>query len=203
MINFLDFEPLLSLDQEVISKIVLEGEARLNAQLATANAADQRAMSFAGFLIGTTTATVGAAIALSISDKPRIFLITVAFAFACCLLIATFMAVNSVRPKKFSYPGNLPENWLPKEWNFPMSVNRNAKNAMIEQCYTLNQAICKNQSDMQKNAKKLKLSIDIAVWSTTTAAIILAIYSAALFWPSCDCVNKSAPPAPAQPQVRR
>jgi hypothetical protein len=195
MKTFEEFEQIFGFDQAVLEKIVQEGEIRLEAQLTTANSADQRALSFAGLLIGTTTATVGAAIALAIAEKPKIFLIAIAFTYASSLLIATFRAVHSFRPKPFSYPGNLPENWLPDQWNFSNSDSRDIKHALVEQCYTLNQATCKNQYDMDHNAKKLKLSINIASKATAAAALVLAFYSATLIWPDCTCLSTSAPPA--------
>jgi hypothetical protein len=184
---FAEFEQLLLLDQGIIEKIVSEGEARLEAQILTANAADQRALTFSGFLIGTASATLGAAIALVVSSQPKLPLIAIAFIFAAFMLVATFMAVHSFRPKLFSYPGNLPENWFTNAWNFPESKGRKTKHALVEQCFTLNQAICKNQNDMKENAKRFNLSIDIALYSTILAALILAIYSVILLLPPCSC----------------
>jgi hypothetical protein len=72
MREFSDFEQLLSFDKEVLEQIVREGELMLEAQLVTANAGDQRALTFMGYLVATATAAVGAAIALLLSEPPRI-----------------------------------------------------------------------------------------------------------------------------------
>ncbi len=199
MKTFPDFDQLLQFNQEVLIKIIDEGEKKLDAQLVTANAADQRALSFSGFLIGASTAVVGAAIALTISKEPHPLLIVIAFLYAGCLLYATYLAVHSFRPKAFSFPGNLPENWFSDQWNFPVSRGRGPKKAMVEQCFTLNQAICKNQTEMDISALRLKQAIDIAVYATAVAALILAIFSLVMLWPDCIALNTSAPPAPAPP----
>jgi hypothetical protein len=187
MKQFEDFKSLSLFDQEIIEIIVSEGETKLEAQLATANAADQRASSFLGFLVGASTATIGAAIALTISDKPRIVLVVIAFAYALCLLVATRKAVQCIRPKLFSYPGNHPENWLSDEWNFSKAKGRTIKLALIEQCYTINQATHKNQKDMVDSANHLKRAIDITFYSTAIAALALFLYSAILLWPQYLC----------------
>lgn len=180
MLPFKDFYHLLNFDQAVLERIVLEGEAKLQAQLSVATASDQRAISFLGFLVGAATAVIGASVALLLSNTPNFALICIAYLYAAALITASSKAVKVFKPKAFSFPGNEPENWLTTQWNFEKNSERSIKHALVEQCYTLNQAIKKNALDMEKNAAYLKQSIDIARWTTTYAALLLAAYSVAV-----------------------
>jgi hypothetical protein len=85
MREFSDFEQLLKFDQDVLREIIRDGERRLDVQLATANAADQRALSFLGFVIAGITAAVSAAVAMATSDSPQPSLVALAFLFSISL----------------------------------------------------------------------------------------------------------------------
>lgn len=183
MKDFQQFEHLLDFEQEVLEKIVHEGEIRLEAQLATANAADQRALTYLGYLVATATASVGAAVALLLSQAPRLPLIMIAFAFAGCLLFCAFKALQSVTPKQFSFPGNKPQNWFCNDWNFPKNKGRKIEQALVEQCFTLNQAVCKNQNDMESNADALNKAISCSIEATALFGFALLVYAMAALFP--------------------
>jgi hypothetical protein len=82
-----------------------------------------------------------------------------------------------VTPKKFSFPGNLPENWFSDDWNFPKNKGRKLKQALVEQSYILNQAISKNKCDMSKNADLMIDSIKFAINSTIFSGFLFFIYA--------------------------
>jgi hypothetical protein len=189
MKNFEEFEHLLDFDQDVLQKIVREGETMLEAQLATANAADQRALTYLGYLVATATAVVGAAVALLLSETPRLPLVVIAFAFAGLLLFCAFKALQSVTPKEFSFPGNLPQNWFTADWNFSTEKRRDLPHALVEQCYTLNQAISKNKKDMDQNAAVLKKAISISIKATAISGLALLAYALITLLPPCACTQ--------------
>jgi len=204
MKDFAEFERFLAFDQDVLEQIVREGELMLEAQLATANAADQRALTYLGYLVATSTASVGAAIALLLTEKRPIGLIAIAFIFAGGLLYAAFKTLNTVTPRAFSFPGNLPENWITTEWNFSTKRGRKIKYALIEQCFTINQAICKNKIDMDTNASTLKKSIGLSIKITALAGAALFLYALVSFVPNfAHAINKFVPPALTQLSFRQ
>lgn len=70
-------------------------------------------MTWAGFLIAVATAAIGGAASLLISGKHLMFTL-IAIGFATWIFVAAWITVDSIRPKKYSFPGNMPENWLAK-----------------------------------------------------------------------------------------
>jgi hypothetical protein len=174
---FSDFEHFLEFEQDVLREIVREGERRLDVQLATANFADQRALSFLGFIAAGITASVSAAAAISTSQTPRPVLVALAFLFSIALLKPAFLAMSVLRPKKFCFPGNLPENWFTTDWNFEESKGRKLKNALVEECFCLNQAIAKNQVDIESNAKKMQKAFDFFSNTIMSFGALLILYS--------------------------
>ncbi len=182
MIPFADFYHFLKFNQAVLERIVQEGEAKLQAQLNVATASDQRAISFLGFLVGAATAVIGAAVVVLLSKRPDITLLCIAYLYAAALMFSASKAVKVFKPKAFSFPGNEPQNWVTTQWNFENLKQRTIKHALVEQCYTLNQAIQKNTIDMKENAKYLKQSIDISIYATIAAGFALACYSLILLY---------------------
>jgi hypothetical protein len=179
MKTFQEFEPFLNFNQEILSEIIREGELRLTNQVTTATAADQRALSIAGFQIAALTALVGGVAAILLSDKPNIYIVLVGFLQISAFLLAAFKAIASARPQLFSFPGNQPENWSASEWNFPDVTESTAtpEKAKVEQIYCLNQAIGKNMATMESSAEAIKLSIDITFWSILVSSLLVAAYA--------------------------
>ena len=162
-------DDLSMLPIEVLDEVVREAELRIAAQLETANASDQRAMAWCGFLITIATAGTGGAISLSLSGAHSA-LATLATIFSFVIGVAAFLAIDCVRPKYFGFPGNLPENWLPAEWEAgkPLTLFQ----ARIEQARCLNNLIDDNVVWAKTCAVRLQLSMDIAVWAVIFAGII-------------------------------
>ncbi len=178
MTDFTEFEQLLAYKQDVLGEIVREGELKLSSQLSVATAADSRALALIGFQIAAATASLGGTVALLFVTPLREYLIALGFFAALGLIVAAFIAIESVRPANFSFPGNQPENWLPNQWisNAALPGDKSLERARIEQCFVLNNAINRNATDMLTNANKVKLSIDITFWTIAMAALFLGGY---------------------------
>ena len=179
MKTFAEFAPLLNFNQQVLTEIVREGELRVNAQMTTATAADQRALSIAGFQVASLTALIGGVSMLLLSSTPNVFVIAVGFFQIAAFLVSAFNAIASARPQLFSFPGNSPENWFACDWNFENLTEATAtiEQATIEQIYCLNQAISKNTSTMESSAGAMKLAIDLMFWSILMSAVLMAGYA--------------------------
>lgn len=179
MKNFEEFEPFLQFNQDVLAEILREGELRLATQVATATAADQRALTIAGFQIASLTAIVGGVTAMVVSKNPDIFITVLAVFQIIAFLYAASNAIASARPQLFSFPGNKPENWFADEWTFPNLSESAAtiKLATVEQLYCVNQAICKNEQTMETSVAAIKLSIDLMFWSVLCSSLSVAGYA--------------------------
>ena len=175
MTTFSNFEAMAEFSQEILDKIIAEGEQKLAAQLQVAIAADQRALVFAGFQVASLTVVTGGIAALINNHNPDILLISLAIFFLIGLLAATFIAIDTVRPALFSFPGNCPENWLVENWMTPSLSYSNAteRRASVEQVYVLNQSIKTNERDMEQRAKKFQLAIDLTIWTIAASALLL------------------------------
>lgn len=163
-------DELRSLDQTILGEVIREGEVRLQAQLATATAADQRAMAWAGFVTTLATASVGASASLFIG-KSHLLLAVIAAALAVAFSFAVFRAIDCVRPRHFDFPGNLPENWLPSEWEG--GKPRDFVQARIEQARCLNNQIERNATLAKENSARLHVSIDTVAVVVLLAALIV------------------------------
>ena len=124
----------------VLAEIIREGEARLNTQLQIANAADGRALSIAGFETTAATAALGAGIALAGGDHKDLWLTILALIFSVVMVATAMLAVSTVRPARFSVPGNNPKNWLPDQWLGRQSGDYSLIQARVEQAGNLARA---------------------------------------------------------------
>jgi hypothetical protein len=93
---------------KMLAEIVREAEARLQAQLTAAIAADQRAMTFAGLMVAAAAAMIGAALGVSReADVTLPTIVTGLFLFAAAVL-----AVVAARPVAWDFTGNTPSAWV-------------------------------------------------------------------------------------------
>jgi hypothetical protein len=93
---------------EVLGEIIREAEARLQAQLTAAVAADQRAMTFAGLLLAAAAAMIGAVLGAS----PNATITVPIFATALGLFASAIFAVAAARPVYWDFVGNTPTSWV-------------------------------------------------------------------------------------------
>lgn len=197
------FDDLSNLSCDLQLEVIREAELRLEAQLVAANASDQRAMAWAGFLITVGVAAVGGAISLLIS-KQHLLLAADAAGFAIHVMIAGARAISAVRPAEFCFPGNLPENWLPKNWNVAPAGSDDWNGARREQASDLNNRIKENAKWAKETGLYLKYSIDILqhaliIWSMVTLFIVSFIDTNSTF-PSPSSPTSAATEAPKSKQ---
>jgi hypothetical protein len=169
-----DFEALRSFDTDVLDEIVREGELFLQAQFGAASASDQRGMAWAGFMVAAATAALAAAASLVVSGGHTLLAIT-SLAGAGMLLVSTFLAAKAVRPHKFAFPGNCPENWLPSSWHGHGVNTLDMKQARLEQAHTLQRQIDDNAVWAEKVGKLLQQSMDVAMSTVLLAGCVVAI----------------------------
>lgn len=169
-----DFEDLRSFDEKVLNEIVREAEIYLQAQFAAAAASDQRGMAWAGFMIASATAALAASAALVVSDGHKVLAIT-SLVLAAMLLVSTFLAAKAVRPDKFCFPGNCPENWLPKHWHGHGLQTLDLAQARLEQAETLQSQIDKNIKSADAAGTLLRHSMDVAMGAVLLSGCIVTI----------------------------
>lgn len=166
------YDGLRDLDVSILDEIVREGSARLEAQLQIAIAADQRALTLAGFQITAATGAVAGGAALMTSDEPRQLLALIAFLFSLAVLISAGIALWTVLPRKFRIPGNCPLNWLKNHWRWH-DKGFDLKAARVEQAACLAEQIADNRKLLDWTAQLMRISF--------LGTIVTAVVAAALF----------------------
>ncbi len=176
-LQFQDFEAFAAFDQEVLKEIIREGEVEMNARLLTANASDRRSQSLFGFQISATLALAGAGFAAISDGGSFVPLGIVAFIIATSLMIGAFIALESVRPTLYCFPGNDPKNWRLDQWHFNLSSYGDATltKAMVEQCVCLHRGLFDNRRDMEAKSEKYRLSIDITIFSALASIVLILL----------------------------
>jgi len=156
---------LKTASEAVLAEILREAESRLEAQLTAAIAADQRAMTFLGFLLALVTFLVGAAIAAATASTPSPFVAYLSTAGAVGLMVAAFFAFVATRPIDFEFVGNDPESWLGD-----VTQGSLLHDALAEQCAHYDDMLKSNRRAMSESSKSL--------WRSSVAAgITVAICS--------------------------
>lgn len=163
------FKSFETLTEEVLAEVVREGELLLSSQLQAGIAADQRALTFAGFATTAAGAVFGLVIANPVPKEvlPPTFVAVLGLGLAAALLVAVVMAILSALPRQFFFPGNEPANWAPEHWSLPPSARRTLKAARIEQAQVLQTMISANKAGAERQAQLIRR----AVWLAFGAAI--------------------------------
>lgn len=169
-----DFDELRLLSDDVLAEVVREAEARLQAQLQIATAADQRALTFAGFQIAAATAALAGGVALLNAPTPDFSLATLAVLFALAMLAGAGCAMLTAWPRKFAIPGNEPAHWAPSQWQWPKRGFSLAA-ARVEQAACLQGSIKKNQHQAAHAAGLMHRAIYICGGAVGAAGIALLI----------------------------
>lgn len=157
--DFAEFSKLtISLQREAIR----EGEARLQAQLAVATAADARALAWGGMLATVITASLGTGLALMSKDEPDYLLATLALIFAAVMIASVAKAFATATPGDFHLPGNIPTYWLPPNWECPVSATAQEVRARRDQAEALAKATTENRLKAALKASKMRSSFEIA-----------------------------------------
>ena len=170
------FESFREFPPEVLTEIVREGEARMEALLQIASAADLRAMTLAGLQIGAATASLGAGLVMLYDDQGEIWLSGLAVIFAAAMILASLLAVSTLRPAKFHVPGNSPVNWLPQYWLGGEAHGFSLVQARIEQAACLELAINENQKWIEWAGARVRRSIDCMLAAVGIAGLVLLVW---------------------------
>jgi hypothetical protein len=176
------FESFAHLPIELQNEAIREGEVWLNAQLHAATAADQRALTWGGFLIASATASLGGGIALITKSPPDHLLAGVAILFSGLLLYASYLAVLTVKPALFCFPGNRPGHWLPEHWASGGTERVAAQRARIDQARTLDDRILENRGNAEFRAETFNRSIKVAFATVAGGGVLLVIILAGRVW---------------------
>lgn len=166
------YDDLRNLSRDVLDEVVREGELRLEAQLQIATAADQRALTFAGFQITAGTASLAGGVALMTAQSPDYLLALIALIFALAILIAAGITLWTVVPRKFKTPGNQPLNWAKSAWRWS-DKGFDMKAARVEQAACLEESIDANQTHFKWAAETMHVSFYVTVIAATVSAIVL------------------------------
>lgn len=171
-----DFETFLELPEELQREALREGEARLQAQLNIATAADQRALTWGALLVAAATGALGGGLALVSKEKPDYILGLLAVFFAAAMMVAAWSALSTVQPAKFCLPGNRPVNWLPAEWDCVGSERKKIARARVDQAVQMSKHIKENAENARIRADRMALSFrlaKVALW--LSGLLLLAI----------------------------
>lgn len=161
----------LSLQKEAIR----EGEKLLDAQFMAASGADQRALTWAGFLISPATGALGGGIALFNKTPADVVLGYISIGFGIALLASAWIAIETVRPGRYDFPGNRPAHWLPEEWASSGTNQHREQTARTDQAQHLDACICKNRDRAAEKARAMGSSFHLALWSAVLAGVALVI----------------------------
>jgi hypothetical protein len=168
--NFDTFADLpISLQKEAIR----EGEKLLDTQFTAATAADQRALTWAGFLIAAATAALGGGVALFNNHPPDLVLGYGSILFGIAMLKPAWTAIETVRPAKFGFPGNRPGHWLPDEWDCKGTAKEKEQQARTDQATHLDACICDNRDAAEERSRAMHSSFAWALWSVVVAGFVL------------------------------
>lgn len=170
------FDTFGELPEQLQIEALREAELRIQAQLSVAAAADQRALSWGGFLITASIAVLGSGFALFLGSNKHLGLAALALIIGSSLLGAASLALWSVRPGLFCLPGNRPGLWLPHQWDCKGSERRKIIQSRIDQAVQLDKHITENAKIAQRRAFLMLASYNVATFGIFAAATCLLLY---------------------------
>jgi hypothetical protein len=163
-------DSLNELPNDVLAEVVREGELKLDAQLQTALAADNRSLTISGLSLTASTTLLGGAAILTGETHPDLPVIGIAALLGVALLSAGILAMLAARPVSFFLPGNEPENWVPSAWDLPAGAGRTLKRARVEQARVIQKLLSSNSLTAQRNARLVRAALWIILSGVTLAA---------------------------------
>jgi len=155
---------------ELLREIVRQGEARLNAALNLATAADLRATTLCG-IFGTSAVTLAAAVLAYLASGHTNSGLVLAGAIAGIdCFIAAMLAGVSARPRDFYVAGGLPDEL--RNWSWTGTTWRTASELLdaTTQRYAL--SIRNNKTILESNSHFIKLSLLIGLAAPVVGALV-------------------------------
>ena len=156
-------------DLEVRWRLASAADLRLQAQLAAAVAADQRALVFAGFLVAASAALGGAAATVLTGTSLDHYLGKVAFIAACGMLAAMACALVAARPARWFFAGA-----QPSDWRNDLIAGKPEITQVEELLTDLDRRLRKNDRSMKVNGRWITASALIALFTLLASGILLA-----------------------------
>lgn len=156
-----ELDALYELPDEVLSEVVREGEAKLNAQFSVHSSSEQRGFGLASLLLTFAAASFAAVVNQQSISSPDNLLSVLASICAVGFLGAGAIAVMSIWPRPSHTPGNHPKNWLPTAWSAPRGRSQ-SKWAKVEQAKCL-------QDQISDNFPRARMRAILQRWSIATA----------------------------------
>ena len=155
---------------ELLNEIKLEAEARLDAQLSTAIASDQRAMTFLGFLLTLVAFLIGASLAAITAATPSPTIANIAAAGAIGLGLSGVLAYLASRPIDFRFVGNDPESWTGDIDN-----NISLHDALAEQTAYYDKML-------KANRRAMKIGAELLRWASIVAGVTVLVCGVLSGW---------------------
>lgn len=144
-------------DEAFVDEILREAEARLSAQLEVAVAADQRAMTFLGFLLTLVVFLIGGALAAFTAETPSVSIALIAAIGAVGFVAASYFAYQASKPVNFEFVGNDPSGWVGD-----VEEGKTLLAAKAEQCAHYDEMLKDNRAAMSRSSEALQRSSAIA-----------------------------------------
>ncbi|WP_201829558.1 hypothetical protein [Microvirga zambiensis] len=161
-------ESLSKADKDTLKEICRNAESYLSAQLTSALAANQRAMTFTGLLAAATVVLGGAGGTLVLNHKDWL-LGSVCFGIAAAFLLAMAIAMHVAKPIGFEFVGNSPAQWVADVEN-----GTSLEASLAEQCHHYAGMIDSNNTCMELGNKKLIIAMRVA-WGSLLVGGIAAL----------------------------
>jgi hypothetical protein len=112
-------------------------------------------------------------VALFNNQHPDLVLGYGSILFGIAMLNAAWLAIKTVRPARFGFPGNRPGHWLPDEWDCKGTAQQKEQTARTDQAKHLDACICDNRDAAGQMAGAMHRSIQWALWSVVVAGVFL------------------------------
>ncbi len=158
---------LAGADQETLEEILREAEAFLGAQLSAAIAADQRALTFSGFLAASIVVLVGATATFALASPSREVFAMASMIVAMAFTGSLYFAIRSAMPARFEFAGNLPGSWVAD-----VLEKKTLVTSLAEQCANYDEKINDNANDMEENALLMRDAVEIAFGATVVGSLL-------------------------------
>ncbi len=167
-------------DKETLVEIVREAEKHLDAQLASALAADQRALTLASICGAVVAILVGALTSMFASENVKftIYWLPV-FGIVFSFVVAMILSIRAVHPTDFHFSGNDPENWIAD-----VKGGQTLIQSLAEQAILCSDSIKQNDEIMRANTKKVEAALEVLWYGLTLSTLaggILLIPAVELF----------------------
>lgn len=165
-----DPAPYATADTTLLKEIVTLGEARLQAQLTVAIAADQRAMVLCGLLVPTIAALIAGGVALFLATGGDVTVARLAFVAAIGLFVSLVLAIIAAQPSGWYLPGYKPSAFISD-----IASGKDERMRWAEMAASIDQSASDNSRHLDRGGKLIMAALIVA-------ALTLLICGGYLIW---------------------